>query len=112
HVSIPGYDKYLLVGGTTDSHIHVATIDPGSGGLTEVASASTVGGSSKQIEIGIVNNTIILFSAEGSGGLRVYEFQPPGTILNVPTFIAGNFNRLAVRGPAPYPVLFAHRKVS
>jgi len=112
HVSVPGYDKYLLVGSTvSDLKIHVAEINASTGTASEVASGNLTA-SPVQLDIGIVNGRIFIFSGESTGGgLRVYEFQPPNALLDA-GHIAGDFRRVAVRGPAPFPILFGHRYLS
>lgn len=109
HMTIPGYDKYLLVGASpTDLKIHVAEINGTTGVATEVAS-STVTHFPDQVEVAVVNNEIFIFSAEESSGLQVYQFQPPNVILQAGS-IAGDFRRVIVRGPAPFPAIFGHRR--
>ncbi len=112
HVSIPGYDQDLLVGSTvSDMTLHVAEVNPSTGAATEVASGALTA-SPVQLEIGVVNGRIFIFSGESTGGgLRVYEFQPPNALLDAGN-IPGDFRRVAVRGPAPFPVLLGHRYVS
>jgi len=111
HVSIPGYDKYLLVGTTGNSSsgyvLRVAEINTANGSANEVASAA-MDAKTSQIEIGIVENRVFIFTSETSSGLRVHEFQPPNALLDAGT-IAGDFRRAIVRGPAPFPALIAHR---
>src|SRR5262249_8169120 len=111
HVSIPAYDKYLLVGSTGTSAsgyvLHVAEINTSTGTANEVASAS-IDSVPSQIEIGGVDSRIFIVVSETSSGLHVHEFQPPGTLLDAGQ-IAGDYRRAIVRGPAPFPALFAHR---
>ena len=84
--------------------MHIAEINPASGAASEVASAP-FGSMPDQIEFGVVNGRIFVFSAEGTTGTRVYEFQPPNVLLSVGT-IAGDSLRAVVRGPQPFPALF------
>jgi len=112
HVSIPAYDKYLLVGSTgtsaTGYSVRVAEINTSNGTANEVASSS-IDALPSAIEIGVVENRIFIFVSEGSsGGLRIYEYQPPGTLMDAGE-IAGDYRRVIVRGPSPFPAIIAHR---
>src|SRR5262249_18747079 len=102
HVSISGYDKYLLVGSNVvDDQIYVAEINPTTGMPTQTASISTPGNPT-QVEIAVVNGHIYLVSAEGSGGLHFYEYDPlPSPTLTPVASIAGNIKFSEVRGPQP-----------
>ncbi len=105
HVTVPAYDKYLLVGATSgDSRMHVAEINTSSGTANEVASAP-FGSMPDSIDVGVVNGRIFIFSAEGNDGTRVYEFQPPNVLMAAGT-IAGDSTHVIVRGPQPFPALF------
>ena len=111
HVATSGYNQYLLVGTTkSDMTLHVAQIDPSSGSLSEVASGSLVGWPI-QFDVGVVNDQIFITSAESVAGLNVYEFVPPNSIQYVGN-IPGNYQRAIMRGPQPFPGIFAHRVVS
>ena len=114
HVTTTGanaYDHYLLVGATKgDMTLHVAQINSSDGSLNEVANADLVG-FPIQFDVGVVNNRIFIASADSLAGLNVYEFVPPNAIEYVGN-IPGNFSRAIMRGPAPFPGLFAHRVVS
>ncbi len=82
HVSIPGYDKYLLVGATfNDMKLHVAEINPSTGFVTEVASGEIQGGEfPAMLDVAVVNGQIFVFAA-GEAGLRVHSFDPPNSNL-------------------------------
>lgn len=111
HVQTTSYNEYILVGATDGGDaIHVAEINPSSGQPTEVASGPYVGFPS-QLDVAVVDNRIFIFSAEGSSGLRVYEYLPtPGLVVSAGS-IPGIAKRVAVRGPAPFPAVFFHRSV-
>ena len=111
HVNVPGYaDKYILVGTTSDDDtIHVAEINTSNGNLTEVAQGALLG-TPANMEISAVNGHIFIFSAEFAG-LQVYEYLfGTGQITHKAT-IAGNFKKVIVRGPQPFPALLGHRQV-
>jgi PKD domain len=108
HVTVGGYDKYLLVGGSmNDDTIHVAEINPTTGIPNEVASVGAVG-QPTQIEIAQVNGHIYILSSEGAGGLQVYEYTPPASLQHIAT-LAGTVKEVEVRGPQPFPALFLYR---
>ena len=90
--------------------LHVAEINTNSGSLTEVASGSHAG-RPIQLDVAVVNDQIFITSAEGTAGLNVYEFVPPNSIQYVRN-ITGNYQRAIMRGPQPFPGIFAHRVVS
>ena len=107
HVSIPGYDKYLLVGTTPDLVIHVAEINAANGAVTEVATGSTLANPT-QFDIATVNGQIFIFAAEGFSGTQVFKYDPvAGTVSQVHLF-SGTSRRAIVRGPQPFPGLFIH----
>lgn len=108
HVSVPGYDKYLLVGTTTDT-IHVAEINTSTGNLTEVAQGALLNTPSN-MDVAAVNGHIFIFSAEFSG-LQVYEYLFGTGQVSHKATIAGNFKKVIVRGPQPFPALLGHRQV-
>lgn len=107
HVSISGYDKYLLIGVDKNKALHVGEINTSSGIVTEVATGATTSTPS-YLETDVVNGQIFIFSAEGASGLRVYKFQPPST-LTLQGTINTNVQRVKARGPQPFPVLFTFR---
>ncbi len=107
HVSVPGYDKYILVGTTSDLVLHLAEINAATGALTEVASGAVVTNPS-QMDIATVNGQIFIFAAEGAAGTQVLKYDPTsGTVSQVHLF-SGNSRRVVVRGPQPFPGLFIH----
>ncbi len=107
-VSIPGYEKALLVGAiASDSMLRVAEIDPNTGLVSEIASAP-LASTSVSLDVAAVDNRLFIFSAEFSSGLQVYELQPPSTLAPAGS-IPGKVRYTAVRGPAPFPVLLLLR---
>jgi PKD repeat protein len=111
HVSISGYDKYLLVGGTAaDDVIHVAEINTSTGIPVEVANL-TGSAQPSHLDIGVVNGEIYIFAAGAAAGLKVYKFQPPSllTEVAVPSAITGNIRKVDVSGPPPYPAMTLYR---
>jgi hypothetical protein len=112
HVVTSTYDHSVLVGTTSsDLSLHLAEINETTGALTEVAAAPVLSRMPLGLDIAAVNDRIFIFSSEGNQGLKVYKFTPPG-LLAPAGAIAGTFGRIAVRGVAPFPILFAHRTVS
>jgi PKD repeat protein len=111
HVSISGYDKYLLAGATqSDDIIHVAEIDPTSGIPVEVASVSA--SNPTRLEVSVVNGEIFIFSAASSSGLQVFKFLPPNGLVPVtvpPGIFTGYITRVELSGPAPFPALSLYR---
>ena len=108
-----GADYYLLVG-SIDGTLRVANINPATGIPTETASITTAG-NSLSLQVAAVNGRIFVFSAEGSAGLRAYEYTPSqfaGSLAAVPVHIAGDFDRVIVKGGSQYPAIFAHNKTS
>jgi PKD repeat protein len=108
-----GADYYLLVG-SIDGTLRVANINPASGLPTETASIATAG-NSLSLQVAAVNGRIFVFSAEGSAGLRAYEYTPSsfgGALAAAPVHIAGDFDRVIVKGGSQYPAIFAHNKTS
>ncbi len=112
HVSIPGYDKYLLVGSTpADDVIHVAEINTSTGIPTEVASRT------RQRARGIASRSASSTTRSSSSprpatrGLKVYKFTPPSllTEVTVPAAISGNIKKVDVSGPPPFPALSLYR---
>ncbi len=105
HVNAAGYsDKYILAGTTYgDNRLHVAEINPTTGGLVEVASGNLVGGEYPSVlDIAVVNGEIFIF-ASSEAGLHAYAFNPPSGTLSPAGSIAGSLYYAAVRGPAALP---------
>ncbi len=78
HVTIAGYDKYVLVGATpgTPGTLHWAEINETNGNLTEIANTPMVN-FPVQMDVGVINGEIFVVAAEGASGLNVYKFTPP-----------------------------------
>jgi PKD repeat protein len=111
HVTIPGYDKYILVGSTmSDDVIHVAEINTNSGIPTEVANR-TGSAQANFLDVSVVNNDIYIFAASGNSGLKVYQFIPPSllTEITVPSTITGTIKKVDINGPAPFPAMTLYR---
>ncbi len=107
-VTFGSSDLYLLAG-SIDGAIRIATINPTTGIPTETASIRA-SGTPKSFAVATVNGRIFVFSAEGTAGLHVYEYQPSqfsGTLTALPTSIPGNFDRLMVRGEQ-FPAILAN----
>jgi len=110
HITAGAYDKYILAGSSTlEDMIRIAEINTSSGMPTEVASTASVGNPA-QIEVGVVNGHIYVFSSEGSGGLQVYEYTPPpaASLTHVAT-LAATVKQVQIRGPQPFPAMFVYR---
>jgi PKD repeat protein len=106
-VAFGSSDLYLLAG-SIDGAVRIATINPTTGIPTDSASIAA-SGTPKSLAVAAVNGRIFVFSAEGTAGLHVYEYQPSqfsGTLTALPTSIPGNFDRLMVRG-AQFPAILA-----
>jgi hypothetical protein len=112
HVSVPGYDESLLLGATglTPKVLHVAQVDPSSGTPTEIASI-TPAQMPAQLELGVVDGHIFIFSSEGAQGLNIYELTPPAT-LTLAANIPGTMWRAALRGSGAFPALFVHSAIN
>ena len=107
HVSVPNYDKYILVGATPDLVLHVAEINAATGALTEVATGAVISDPS-QIDIATVNGQIFIFAAEGYSGTQVLKYDGVAGTVNQVHLFSGNSQRVIVRGPQPFPGLFIH----
>jgi hypothetical protein len=101
------YDELLFAAASdAGSVLRIARITQATGAASEVASVPTTG-TPTSLSFGVVNGRIFLFSAEGSSGLRIYEFAPGGG-LSPAGVIPGTFDLLVVKGdPA---IVFAHRR--
>jgi hypothetical protein len=111
-VTIGSSDLYLLAG-STGSTLRVATINASSGVPTESASVATAA-RPLSVWIANVNGRIFVFSAEGTSGLKAYEYQPSqfgGTLTPSSITIPGNFDRVIVKG-GQFPAIFAHNKAT
>lgn len=111
-VNFSGTDLYLLAGAVGQT-VRIATINPTTGIPSESASTPSTG-SVRSLAVAAVNGRIFVFSAEGTSGLRVYEYQPTqfgGSLTPVATSIAGNVDRVIVRG-SQFPAIFAHNNIS
>ena len=111
-VNFSGTDMYLLAGAVGQS-IRIATINPTSGIPSESASAAS-SASIRSMGVAAVAGRIFVFTAEGVAGLRAYEYTPSqfgGSLAPVATSIAGNFDRVMVRG-SQFPAIFAHNKLT
>ncbi len=111
-VTIGSSDLFLLAG-STGTTLRMASINASSGVPTESAS---VAAASRPLSIAVANvsGRIFVFSAEGTSGLRVYEYQPSqfgGTLTPSSLSIPGNFDRVIVKG-GQFPAIFAHNKTS
>lgn len=112
-VTLPGFDKFLLAGRTSDGRMRVAEVSGATGVAGEVTSLPGAG-FSYSLFWAVVNNRAFLFSAELSGGLKVYEYLTSSSTLVLGASIAGNFDRVVVRGTPtlPFPALLAHNTVT
>ncbi|MEO8348706.1 MAG: PKD domain-containing protein [Acidobacteriota bacterium] len=111
-VTVGGSDLYLLAG-VVDQTIRIATINPSSGVPSESASAASAG-FARSLAVATVNGRIFVFTAEGTSGLRTYEYVPSqfgGALTATSSSIAGNFDRVMVRG-GQLPAIFAHNNLS
>jgi hypothetical protein len=112
HVTVPGYDKSLLLGaaGLNPSTLHVAEVEPNTGAPTEIASITTAQGAA-QLELGVVDGHIFILASEPGQGLNIFEFRPPATLTLAAT-LPGSYFRAVLRGAGPFPVLVAHHSIN
>jgi PKD repeat protein len=101
--------KYLLAGAVnSEGRIRIAEVDSSTGVPTEKSSAATAGvvGS---LAIASVGGRTMIFAAEGTAGVRVYEYSS-GSLAWLTTLTGGNFNEVVVTGGS-FPLLFTHNVV-
>ena len=107
NVTVGGLPVTLLVG-TSLGSLHVGTINAG-GSVTSNASVALSGGFSYSVSVANVGNKAVVFSAEGSSGIRGYEFTGSALIPNGQS-ISGNYDYLVARGSYPSLILVAHKQ--
>ena len=100
--------RYLLAGAiASDGRIRIAEVNSSTGIPTETASVA-MQGSASALYLANVNGRTFLFSAQGTAGLKIYEYT--GTALSSAGSLSGNYKDLVVKG-GTFPVLFANATV-
>ncbi len=102
-VSLGGVSKNILVG-VSGGQLRVANVNAG-GTLSDAGVSAT----SPALSISVVNvgAKVVIFAAEGAGGIRGYEFTGSSLIRST-SFVVGAFDYLVARGAFPSQILVAH----
>jgi PKD repeat protein len=105
NVTMGGVGKTLLVGSAAGV-LHVAYVNS-NGTLTDSGVSAAPSGYVYAVNAVNVGTKVILFTAEGSQGIRGYEFTGSALVPGV-SYIAGTFDYLVVRGSYPNLIIAAH----